>query len=122
MIQVFVNSIIYASEIAIVAVGISLAYSILRFANFAHIQFAVVGGYATYVATELGLPLILAVPASAVFVGGLAVVVDILVFSRLRHISPEGKMIVSWGVALLIRAIVASIFGGGSIITALCHA
>ncbi|MEQ8696583.1 branched-chain amino acid ABC transporter permease [Bauldia litoralis] len=116
MIQVFVNSIIYASEIAIVAVGISLAYSILRFANFAHIQFAVVGGYATYVATELGLPLILAVPASAVFVGGLAVVVDILVFSRLRHISPEGKMIVSWGVALLIRAIVASIFGGGSII------
>lgn len=116
MIQVFVNSIIYASEIAIVAVGISLAYSILRFANFAHIQFAVVGGYATYVATELGLPLILAVPASAVFVGGLAVVVDVLVFSRLRHISPEGKMIVSWGVALLIRAIVASIFGGGSII------
>jgi len=33
--------------IAIIAVGVSLSYSILRFANFAHIQYAVVGGYAS---------------------------------------------------------------------------
>ena len=116
MVQVLVNSIIYASEIAIIAVGISLCYSILRFANFAHIQYAVVGGYATYVGARLGLPLVAAVVASAVFVGGLAVLVDALVFSRLRAIAPEGKMIVSWGVALFIRAIVASVFGGSAII------
>ena len=59
MLQVLVNSIIYASEIAIIAVGVSLTYSILRFANFAHVQFAVVGGYLTYVfARPLGLPLL----------------------------------------------------------------
>ncbi len=96
MIQVLVNSIIYASEIAIIAVGISPCYSILRFANFAHIQYAVVGGYATYVGARLGLPLVAAVAASAAFVGLLAVVVDMLVFSRLRAIAPERKMIVSW--------------------------
>ncbi len=116
MIQVFVNSIVYASMIAIIAVGVSLSYSILRFANFAHIQYAVVGGYATYVGTRLGLPIVAAVAASAVVVGLLAVLVDVLVFSRLRTIAPEGKMIVSWGVALFIRAIVASIFGGSAII------
>jgi branched-subunit amino acid ABC-type transport system permease component len=116
VIQVLANSVIYASEIAIIAVGISLSYSILRFANFAHIQYAVVGGYTTYVGSRLGLPLVASVAASAVFVGFLAVVVDILVFSRLRAIAPEGKMIVSWGVALFIRAIVASIFGGSAII------
>ena len=116
MIQVLANSIIYASMIAIIAVGIALSYSILRFANFAHIQYAVVGGYATYVGTRLGLPIVAAVAASAVFVGLLAIVVDALVFSRLRAIAPEGKMIVSWGVALFIRAIVASIFGGAAII------
>src|SRR6516164_1019520 len=49
LLQVFVNSVIYASEIAIMAVGVSLTFSILRFANFAHVQFAVVGGYLTYV-------------------------------------------------------------------------
>ena len=116
VIQVLVNSIIYASEIAIIAVGISLSYSILRFANFAHIQYAVVGGYATYVGARLGLPIVAAVAASAVFVGGLAILIDMLVFSRLRAIAPEGKMIVSWGVALFVRAIVASVFGGSALI------
>ena len=116
MIQVLANSIIYASMIAIIAVGISLSYSILRFANFAHIQYAVVGGYVTYLGTTLGLPIVVAVAASALVVGLLAIVVDALVFSRLRAIAPEGKMIVSWGVALFIRAIVASVFGGAAIV------
>jgi branched-subunit amino acid ABC-type transport system permease component len=40
--------------------------------------------------------------------------VDAAVFRRLRSISPEGKMIVSWGVALFIRSIVAAIFGGAA--------
>jgi branched-subunit amino acid ABC-type transport system permease component len=114
--QVLVNSIVYASEIAIIAVGIALSYSILRFANFAHIQYAVVGGYATHVGAALGLPIVVAIALGAVFVGGLAVLVDALVFSRLRAIAPEGKMIVSWGVALFIRAIIASIFGGSAIV------
>jgi branched-subunit amino acid ABC-type transport system permease component len=114
--QVLVNSIVYASEIAIIAVGIALSYSILRFANFAHIQYAVVGGYATYLGAALGLPIVVAIALGAIFVGALAVVVDALVFSRLCAIAPEGKMIVSWGVALFIRAIIASIFGGSAIV------
>jgi branched-subunit amino acid ABC-type transport system permease component len=114
--QVLVNSIVYASEIAIIAVGIALSYSILRFANFAHIQYAVVGGYATHVGVALDLPIVAAIALGAAFVGGLAVLVDALVFGRLRAIAPEGKMIVSWGVALFIRAVIASIFGGSAIV------
>lgn len=117
MIQVLVNSIVYASEIAIIAVGVSLCYSILRFANFAHIQFAVVGGYLTYsfaTIPGLALPLPLAMLASAVMTGLMAILIDILVFSRLRNTSAEGKMIVSWGVALFIRSIVAAIYGGSA--------
>jgi branched-subunit amino acid ABC-type transport system permease component len=115
VIQVLVNSVIYASEIAIMAVGVALTYSILRFANFAHVQFAVVGGYLAYVfAVGLGFPIALAAFASALLTGGLAMLVDAGVFRRLRGISPEGKMIVSWGVALFIRSIVAAIFGGAA--------
>ena len=108
--QVLVNSIVHASEIAIIAVGIALSYSVLRFANFAHIQYAVVGGYATHVGAALGLPMVVSIALGAIFVGALAIVVDALVVSGLRAITPEGKMIVSWGVALFIRAIIASIF------------
>ena len=113
--QILANSIVYASEIAIIAVGVALSYSILRFANFAHVQFAVVGGYLTYTFAVLaGLPVVLATAISMVLTGGLAVAIDRAVFRRLRAISPEGKMIVSWGVALFIRSIVAAIFGGAS--------
>jgi len=108
--QILANSIVYASEIAIIAVGVALSYSILRFANFAHVQFAVVGGYLTYTFAVLaGLPVILATAISMVLTGGLAVAIDRAVFRRLRAISPEGKMIVSWGVALFIRSILRTI-------------
>lgn len=113
VLQVLINSLVYASMIAVIAVGVSLCYSILRFANFAHIQFAVVGGYLTYVFVAIpGMPLIGAVVLSAVTTGLIAILVDFLVFSRLRDITPESKMIVSWGVALFIRSVVAMIFGG----------
>ncbi len=120
MLQVVFNSVIYASEIAIMAVGVSLTFSVLRFANFAHVQFAVVGGYLTYVLSVLlGLPIVLGTLLSAILTGGLAVLVDLAVFRRLRDISPEGKMIVSWGVALFIRSMVAAIFGGAARVFAL---
>src|SRR5262245_18054039 len=97
------------------AVGVALTFSVLRFANFAHVQFAVVGGYVAYVLSiGIGLPIWLAALAGAVLTGGLAMLVDAAVFRRLRGISPEGKMIVSWGVALFIRSTVAAIFGGGA--------
>ena len=115
MIQILADAIIYAAEIAIIAMGVALSFSILRFANFAHVQFAVVGAYLSFAANQsLRLPLPVAVPLGIVATGLIAVLVDRLVFSRLKHIAPEGKMIVSWGVALVLRASVASIFGGAS--------
>lgn len=117
MIQILANAVIYAAEISIIAVGVALTYSILRFANFAHIQYAVIGGYATYTLYAVaGLPLLAAAAGSAVLTGGLAVFVDRLVFRRLRATSPEGKMIVSWGIALFLRSIVAAIFGGAALV------
>ena len=70
----------------------------------------------TYVGTTLGLPIVTGDRPRRRLRRRLAVLVDALVFSRLRAIAPEGKMIVSWGVALFIRAIIASIFGGSAIV------
>lgn len=116
VLPVLANSLIYASEIAIIAVGVALVYSILRFANFAHIQYAVLGGYLSYSATLAGLAIVPAVAVSAVATGIVAVVIDRLVFRPLRHIAPEGKMIVSWGVALVLRSLIAAVFGGSALV------
>lgn len=114
MLQVLVNSITYASEIAIIAVGVSLAYSVVRFANFAHIQYAVFGGYASFAVRSLGVALPLAALVSTLLTGCLAVAAEWLVFRPLRDLRPEGKMIVSWGVALFLRSIIAALFGGAA--------
>lgn len=113
--QILVDTVVYGSEIAIIAVGIALAFSILKFANFAHIQYAIVGCYLTWSVEQiLGAGMIVATILGALLTGVVAVVVDRLVFSRLRDSTPEVKMIVSWGVALVLRATVATIFGGES--------
>ena len=58
MAQILVDAIVYAAEIAIIAIGVALSFSILRFANFAHVQFAVVGAYLSFAGNQyLGLPL-----------------------------------------------------------------
>ncbi|MDQ0393360.1 branched-subunit amino acid ABC-type transport system permease component [Labrys monachus] len=108
------NSAIYASEIAIIAVGVALAYSVVRFANFAHIQYAVIGGYLTYTVRGMGFDLPVATAVSAVLTGLMAIAVERLVFHPLRAMRPEAKMIASWGVALLLRSAVASVFGGAA--------
>jgi branched-subunit amino acid ABC-type transport system permease component len=114
VLQILVNSTIYASEIAIIAVGVALAYSVVRFANFAHIQYAVVGGYLTYSVRGLGFGFPVATLVSAVLTGALAIAVERLVFHPLRSMRPEAKMIASWGVALVLRSAVAALYGGAA--------
>jgi branched-subunit amino acid ABC-type transport system permease component len=115
VLQAAVNAVVYASEIGIIALGVSLAYALLRFANFAHVQLAVVGAYLTWVlAGPLALPLPLAALLSLVLTGGLAVLVDRLAFRPLRGARAETKMIVSWGVALLVRSALGAVFGGSA--------
>jgi branched-subunit amino acid ABC-type transport system permease component len=113
--QAVLNSLVLASEIAIIALGVSLAFSLLRFANFAHVQLAVVGAYLAWVLTvTLGVPVALAGLLSLPLVGLLAMLIDGLVFRPLRAASAETKMIASWGVALFMRSMIGALFGGSA--------
>ena len=115
MTQALINAIVLAGEIAVIALGVSLSFSLLRFANFAHVQLAVVGAYLAWVlAGPVGLPISLAIACSLPLTGLLAVLIDALAFRRLRGASAEAKMIASWGVALFIRSIVGALFGGSA--------
>jgi len=113
--QAVLNSLVLASEIAVIALGVSLAFSLLRFANFAHVQLAVVGAYLAWVLTvTLGVPVVLAGLLSLPLVGLLAMLIDGLVFRPLRAASAETKMIASWGVALFMRSMIGALFGGSA--------
>ena len=43
--QVLINSLLFGSQLSLLALGLTMTYSILRFANFAHGELSVVGAY-----------------------------------------------------------------------------
>jgi len=113
--QIAINTLVWAGELGVISLGLSLSYAILGFFNFAQPEFVTIGGYLAWLAfSVMRVPLIIATMISLAGTGVIAVVIDLLVFRRLRMISPASKMIASVGVAIAIRMIVQMAFGGAA--------
>lgn len=127
--QALIDGLITGSMIGLGAIGVTLTYSILRFANFAHGEFiswgayialAISGGLGYFSATLLapigpfsfGWSLPIATLFAIVLTGGLALLVDALLFGRLR--ARRGSIIImvmaSFGAALTLRSLLEFIF------------
>ncbi|QIN67939.1 High-affinity branched-chain amino acid transport system permease protein LivH (plasmid) [Caballeronia sp. SBC1] len=123
--QILFDGILLGAVIGLGAIGVTLTYSILRFANFAHGDFISWGAYLSYSLVGLigsaaspigslsfGWPLIGALCASVVLTGALALALEKLVFARLR--SSVNRMVVvmaSFGVSLALRSLIELAFG-----------
>ena len=100
---------------AVAAVGLTLVFGILSLINFAHGDFLTLGAFIAVAGTGLGLPLIIAaIPAilfGAAFAGGLEKVLWGPL--RKRGASTVNLLIVSIGLALVLRYSIFWIFGAG---------
>lgn len=125
--QFLVDGLISGSLIGLGAIGITLTYSILRFSNFAHGDLMAWGAYATMVlvgaigglfggaapigALSFGLPLILSTLIAMALTAGLALLLDWLLFARLRS---KGQSIIvvmaSFGASMALRSLLEFIF------------
>ncbi len=120
--QLLVVGIVVGSILALGAIGLTLIYGILRFANFAHGDMMTLGAYIAFFAYMPGgsigplsfgfgmIPAVLAAAAAIAFVG---LASDRIVFRplRLRRSSPAILAIASLGVALIVRATVLLLWG-----------
>jgi branched-subunit amino acid ABC-type transport system permease component len=112
MTQILIDSLIRAAELSFLAVGLTMVYSVLRFANFAHVEFATIGAYLTLTfSSNVGMPFILAAGAAIVLVGGLGVGIDRAIFSRPQVTSPIMLMIISFALGIGMRETVRAIWG-----------
>ncbi len=129
MIQALFDGILVGSILSLGAIGLTLVMHILKFANFSHAELLSIGAYcaltfdtvlaaiAPPMATlfspfSMSAALALAMLASAAFTGGTAIIVDQLVFRRLRNKAGALTMVfASFGVALIIRNVIGLIFG-----------
>lgn len=112
IIQVIINSIIRASELALLSLGLTIVYDILNFANFAHTELAVVAAYlAFFLNVTLGMSIIPAAIIAAIATGFLSILIDRAVFKRMRNSNGIIIMVTSMGVAIAIRNAVRAIWG-----------
>lgn len=129
MLQLIADGLVVGSVIALGAVGLTLTYSILRFANFGQGEFMTWGAYLAVSALafvlavtgggvmeplgpfSFGWQLILAMVLAAALTAVLALVVDWMLFRRLRRGNAITLVIASFGAALALRNLVQFLYG-----------
>lgn len=117
ILQVLVFGIVLGSIITLGAVGLSLLFGILRFANFAHGDMMTVGAYLALVfVAGLGWPIYAAFPMALAGGAVVAIAIDRVLYKRLRRTAPVILLISSFGVALMLRSLVQLIWGPQSLV------
>lgn len=129
MIQNLLDGVLTGSIVSLGAIGLTLIMHMLRFANFSYAELLGIGAYAALVFDKLLSALVPALDAAlapltlsaslalatviAMAITGLsAVVIDRLVFRRIRaRADPLSMVFASFGVALILRNVIALIFG-----------
>ncbi len=104
LLQQIVNGISLGSIYALVAIGFSITYSILRLINFAHGDILMVGCYAALFLMLLGMfPLALALVGSMIIAALVGVMVERVAFRPLRAASEESMLITSIAVSMMLQ-------------------
>lgn len=129
MIQHLVDGILVGSILSLGAIGLTMAMHMLRFANFSHAELLSIGAYSALVfdgvfkviypplsnaigPLSLTWALTLAILVSMAITAGSAILIDMLVFKRVRAKGGELSMVfASFGVAMIIRNVLGLIFG-----------
>ncbi len=130
MLELTVYGIVYGSIIALGAIGLTLIYGILRFANFAHGDLMSLGAYMAlfliqvlfpllgvpqerFGGTSFGWPLILALPLAAAGTALVAIALDQFFYRplRVRRASPVILAMASLGAAFIVRNLIYILWG-----------
>ena len=134
MLELVVYGIVFGSIISLGAIGLTLVFGIIRFANFAHGDLMSSGAYfALFMVTGLlswiGVPdttcgslsfgwrMLIAFPVSMFMVGCVAIAADRILYRKLRNnkSSPVMLAMSSLGVAFIIRMLILIFWGADSL-------
>ena len=114
IVQLLIYGVVLGSIISLGAIGVSLTFGILRFANFSHGDLMTLGAYCACVGVVSGTPFWLSFALAAAATALAAVLIDRTLYRRLRRKAPVILLISSFGVALILRSTVQLIWGPGN--------
>ncbi len=126
-----VNGLILGAIIALGAIGLTLTYGVLNFANIAHGDYMTMGAYiALFIVGSLlpqlgiesgglgpftfGYPLLIAIPIAVAAVAAGAIILDVTIYRRLRErgVNAVIMAMASLGLAIALRGLVQILWSG----------
>jgi branched-chain amino acid transport system permease protein/neutral amino acid transport system permease protein len=134
MLELFVYGLVFGSIISLGAIGLSLVFGIIRFANFAHgdlmsagafVALFMVTGFLSWIGIpdtkfgplSFGLRMLIAFPVSMAIVGGVAIALDRILYRKLRMKKSGPVMLAmsSLGAAFILRMLILILWGADSL-------
>lgn len=102
--QQLMNGLILGSLYALVAVGFSMIYGIIRLINFAHGDITMIGAFTTLgLLATLGLPLWLTVPMVILVSAGTGIIIERAAFRPMRGAPQVTGFIASLGISIMLQ-------------------
>ncbi len=114
----FLNGLASASNLFLVACGLTIIFGVTRIVNFAHGSFYMLGAYFAYTLTQQMMALLgdalgfwLALPLAAAGVGLVAVVMELILLRRIYRAHELFQLLATFGVVLIVQDLVQTVWG-----------
>lgn len=114
MAQVLINGAVLGCVYALIALGLTMVFSIMRVVNFAHGQMYMLGAFVVYyLYGEWGAPFWIALPAAAAVLAIVGVLFNRFFFQPVLASATreENSMLMAVGTALLLENLALTVFG-----------
>lgn len=103
IIQFFLSSLSLGGLYALMALGLSLVYGILKLVNFAYGEMVLVGGYTLLVVAEGPVPWLIAAVLCVLFAVVASLLLEAVAFRPVRNASGNTMLITSFAISVLIQ-------------------
>jgi branched-chain amino acid transport system permease protein len=110
-VQHVLDALSVGSTYALLALGLTLVFSVMNLINFAYGLLLVWGGYGACVLVDAGVPFALVVPLCILFVTVLSMAMGRVAFRPFIGAPPITLLITSFGVLLIVQYIAILVFG-----------
>lgn len=109
--QYLVNGLSQGSIYALIALGYTMVYGILKLINFAHGEFYMIGSFTGYFLIKAGVPIYFALPLAMLIPGLMAVIVERVAYRPIRHAGKIPALITALGISFFFQYLGQGIIG-----------
>ncbi|EGK8128281.1 branched-chain amino acid ABC transporter permease [Campylobacter lari] len=112
ILQQIINGFSLGSMYALIAIGYTMVYGVLRLINFAHGDIMMVGAYsALFCVTSMNVPFLGALSLAMLFAAALGIAIDRVAYKPLRKAPRISLLITAIGISFLIQNVFNALFG-----------